>query len=138
SAEVGGGALLLHAVLKAWFGIVQDQRQDSIQKSGMRIHGGYVAIERKISGAEADGLLGGVQQEARESGECDFGGSIVVCREAVERVIIARGFVVGLDGFGEACHELQFFRGPGGLAGLLALAEFGEDALGLGVVALLA
>ncbi len=41
---------------------VEEQRQDTVEKSGLVVHRGDVAIERKIARAELDGLLGRAEQ----------------------------------------------------------------------------
>ena len=131
AVEVADGAFLLLLVGGGQVLSVEDERQDSVEEAGARVGGGDVLELRKAVLAEADGLIGGDEEELGEACERLLGG------EGVEGVVAAGGLAVVVDGFEERAEGGEFGGGPGELAGLLAEAVLEEGAFGSGEVVLL-
>src|SRR5436305_1069769 len=122
----GGGVLVRQLVLRA--GGVQDERKDAIEESGIAIHAGDVAVDGKIAGANTNGLLGRGQKNVHDAGECLLR-SFAVTLRVVERVVVARGFVVVLRAFRELGKRVQLARLPRQLRCLAPRAKISEGCL---------
>ena len=110
--EVRRGALLLHGRAIRRIRVIQQQRKHAVKKSGMRVHRRHVAIQRQIARPEMHRLLRRVEDHSRQRPQRVLRHGIVPPRQAVERVVIPRGFVVIVRRFEQPPQRQQFIGGP--------------------------
>ena len=92
------------------------------------IHGGDVAIQGKLAGAETNGRFGRGKQEAGEAAD-RFLLRIRHAVAVVERKVVARRLGIGMYVFEQARADIEFLRGPGRFGGFLVQTEIGNGLL---------
>jgi len=91
-----GGKSIVDALL------VEQQRENTVQKAGLIVHRSDVSVEREVAGSERDGLVGCRQEEQNQRGKGTFAIRAGCPGKTVERVGETGRFVVVADGFEES------------------------------------
>src|ERR1700677_3021517 len=110
--EVRHRGLVLLWVFVARLRGVEQQRENSVEETGVHIDGADVAVIRKIARAEMNRLLRGGQQQFCQSTESQLPVRRVGAGQSIERVVMARGFIVFLNAFEQSGDGEVFAGGP--------------------------